>query len=325
MGAISPGCHVSDIINIILPVFVLIGLGYIIALSGILKADVGEAISKFIFVVAIPALLMKTMASADFSGANPWSFWATYFCGVALVWLMARIIIFNLLGRDRRSAVIAGVSAGFSNIVLTGIPLIGRAYGDDGVAILLLLVAVHMPVMLTVSTLLMEQAVRADGIEKSPYNLNALITSISRNLLSNPIVLGILAGLIWRYSTLPFSGLLAETATTIGATAGPLALFSVGMSLNKYGIRGNLLQGSMLSVLSLIALPAIIYLLANYVFMLPPDWARIAVLAAALPTGVNAYLFATHFKVAESLATNTIILTLIGSVITLSFWLWVLK
>ncbi len=315
----------SDIINIILPVFALIGLGYLVAVTGILAMDVSEAVAKFVFVVAIPALLMKTLATADFSGANPWIFWATYFSGIAVIWLLARIVIINLFGRDQRSAVIAGVSAGFSNIVLIGIPLIDRAYGEAGVAILLLLVAVHMPVMMATSTLLMEQAVRTDGVEKSPYNLVALIAKIVKNLITNPIIMSIFAGLIWRLSTVPFSGLLADTAATMGATAGPLALFSVGMSLNKYGIKGNLAQGSVLAVLSLIALPACIYLFANYVFHLPPDWARVAVIAAALPTGVNAYLFASHFKVAEGLATNTIILTILGSIITLSFWLWVMS
>lgn len=314
-----------DIINIILPVFAIIGLGYLAAVTGILSMDSGEAIAKFVFVIAIPSLLMKTLATADFSGANPWIFWATYFSGVAVVWLFAQTVFINLFGRDRRSAVIAGVSAGFSNIVLTGIPLIDRAYGEEGVAILLILVAVHMPVMMTASTLLMEQAVRADGVEKSPYNRLALIRKIVKNLITNSLILGIFAGLIWRMSSIPFSGLLADTAITIGATAGPLALFSVGMSLNKYGIKGNLLQGSVLASLSLIALPAAMYFFANYVFHLPADWARITVIAAALPTGVNAYLFASHFKVAEGLATNTIILTILGSIVTLSFWLWVMS
>jgi malonate transporter len=314
-----------DIINIILPVFALIGLGYLVAVTRLLTMDVSEAVAKFVFVIAIPALLMKTMATADFSGANPWIFWAAYFSGVAIVWLLARIIIFNLFGRDQRSAVIAGVAAGFSNIVLTGIPIINRAYGEEGVAILLLLVAIHMPVMMTASTLLMEQAVRADGIEKSPYNLKGLLTNITKNLITNPIIMGIIAGLIWRISTIPYSGLLADTAATMGATAGPLALFSVGMSLNKYGIKSNLLQGSLLASLSLIIFPAVVYVLTIYMFHLPVDWARVAVISAALPTGVNAYLFATHFKVAEGLATNTIILTILGSIVTLSFWLWVMS
>ena len=115
----------------------------------------------------------------------------------------------------------------------------------------------------------MEQAVRADGVEKSPYNLKGLLTNITKNLITNPIIMGIVAGLIWRISTVPYSGLLADTAATMGATAGPLALFSVGMSLNKYGIKSNLLQGSLLASLSLIVFPAAVYVLTIYVFHLP--------------------------------------------------------
>lgn len=314
----------SDILHIILPVFLLIGVGYLAAITGLLKHDVGDALSRFIFVIAIPALLIKVMATADFSGASPWALWGAYFCGVALIWLMARVSICNLMGRDHRSGVIAGVSAGFSNLVLTGIPLITRAYGEEGIAILILLVAVHMPVMMTISTLLMEHAVRADGIDKSSYNLLGLLQNIVKNLLTNPIIMGIIFGLIWRVSGLRFSGMPSDLISTIGATAGPLALISIGLSLNKYGIKGNLKQGSVLAALSLIIMPIVVYFLSSYIFVLPPLWVKVAVLGAALPTGVNAYLFASHFKVAEGLATNTIILTIIGSLATLSFWLWFL-
>lgn len=314
-----------DILQIILPVFALIGVGYLSIKSGILDDQVGDGLSRFVFVIAIPALLFRILATADFGGVAPWSLWATYFGGVALVWLAARIIIINLFGRDQRSAIIAGVSAGFSNLVLVGIPLVQRAYGEPGLVILLLLVSVHLPVMMVVSTLLMEHAVRADGVEKSPYRLTALLANLARNLLTNPIIIGILGGFVWRFSSLPFSGLPAETITTIGATAGPLALVCVGMSLSKYGFKQNFQQGFWLAVLSLIALPGVVYLISSQILQLPVLWLKIAVLSAALPTGVNAYLFASHFKVAEGLATNTIILTTIGSVFTLSFWLWVLN
>lgn len=314
----------SNIINIIVPVFALIAIGYLAALSRLLKAETGDALASFVFIIAIPVFLMKTMAVADFSGASPFALWGAYFSGVAVVWIVARQIIFILRGPQYRTAVIAGVASGFSNLVLTGIPVVMLAYGDEGIAILILLVTIHMPVMMSTSTLLMEHGVRADGVDNSPYNLASLLTNIARNLLTNPIIVGIFAGLLWRLSGWPFSGLPADLAENIGATAGPLALFSVGMSLNKYGIKTNLLQGALLASLSLLVLPATVFLFATFVFVLPTLWIKVATLAAALPTGVNAYLFASQFKVAEGLATNTIILTILGSVLSLSFWLWFL-
>lgn len=314
----------SNIINIIIPVFALIAVGYSAAFSGLLKSDTGDALASFVYIIAIPVFLMKTMATADFSAASPFALWGAYFSGVAVIWLLARQTIFFLRGRQHRTAVIAGVASGFSNLVLTGIPVIHLAYGNEGIAILILLVTVHMPVMMSASTLLMEHGVRADGADKSPFNLVALLKNIIKNLLGNPIIVGIFAGLLWRVSTLPFSGIIANLADTIGTTAGPLALFSVGMSLNKYGIKANLLQAALLASLSLLVLPTMVYLFAAKVFVLPALWIKVATLAAALPTGVNAYLFASQFNVAQGLATNTIILTIIGSVFTLSFWLWLL-
>ncbi len=314
----------SEIITIILPVFSLIAFGYFVTLSGLMSDEVGDALSRFIFVIAIPALLIKILATADFSAASPWALWFAYFVAVAIVWTISAIITTRVFGRDKRSAVIAGVSAGFSNLVLVGIPLVDRAYGDEGLAVLVLLVSVHMLVMTTTTTLLMEHAIRADGVENTTYDLPGQLKSIGTGIFTNSIILGILAGLAWKASTVPFVGLPAELIGTIGATAGPLALLSIGMGLNKYGLKGNLRQGALLAFLSLFVMPVVVYVLCRNVFFLPYLWLKVAVICAGLPAGVNAYLFASYFKVAEGLACNTIILTVGGSVFSLSFWLWFL-
>ena len=68
-------------------------------------------------------------------------------------------------------------------------------------------------------------------------------------------------------------------------------------------------------------MPVVIWLAGSHVFLLPPLWLAVAVLGAACPTGVNAYLFAIHFKTGEGLATNSIVLSTLGSIITLPLWL----
>ena len=322
--ALSNGGRVSDILDIILPVFILIGTGYLAAFSGLLKIESGEALNRFIFVVAIPALLLSTMATADFSEASPWALWGSYFLGVAVVWLMAMLAVRKISGGDWRSAVIAGVSAGFANLVLAGIPLVTRAYGEAGMAILVLLVSIHMVVMVSVTTFMMEYAVRADGVIGSATGILALGTGIARNLATNAIVVGILCGLVWRLSTVPFTGLVADALRSIAETAAPLALISIGMSLRQYGLKGNLAISGVLAGLSLFVLPFAVYLAGRYLFMLPPLWLKTATLSAAMPTGANAYLFAAHFRVAMGLATSTIVLSILGSIGSLVFWLWFL-
>lgn len=312
------------ILDIVLPVFALIGLGYLIARTKYLSGNVGDALADFVFKVAVPVLLMRSIATAQFEGASPWLFVVLYFCSIAVVWFLATIVIRWIFRRGARAAVISGVAAGFSNLVLLGIPLIERAYGQDGLQILLFLVGIHLPAMMSISTFLMEYAVRADGVESSPLKISIIGKNLLRNLMVNPIIIGIFAGLIWRISGLGIGELPAQIMDLIARTTGPLALLSLGMGLIKYGIKGNVLPASCLAALSLIVMPATVYLIGTTVLVLPELWFQVALLAASCPTGVNAYLFANYFKIAEGLATNAIVLALLGSVITIPFWLVVI-
>ena len=311
----------ESIINIVLPVFCLIGLGYLAARLGYLSQSTGDAIADFVFKVAVPLLLMRSIATAEFGAVNPWLFVLVYFCGIGAAWLAAAMLITKVFKRGRRASVIAGVAAAFSNLVLLGIPLVERAYGLAGLQILLFLIAVHLPVMMAISTFLLEYAARADGAEDTPFDPASVLKALLKNLFGNPIIIGIVVGIFWRFTGIGIGGIAGDVINLIAQTTGPLALFSLGMGLIKYGIKGNLAPAVALASLSLIVQPAVVLLVGTVVFQLPDLWLKVALLAASCPTGVNAYLFATYFKTAEGLATNTIVLALLGSVITLPFWL----
>lgn len=311
----------EDILHIVLPAFLLIGLGYLVARVGYLGESVGDALADFVFKVAVPVLLMKSIATAEFSQANPWIFVLVYFLSIGVAWVMAMLIIRLIFKRGSRAAVIAGVAAGFSNLVLLGIPLVERAYGQEGLQILLFLIAIHLPAMMAISTFLMEYAVRSDGIEEGKIQLMTVGRNLGRSLLVNPIIIGIFIGILWRITGLGIGGIPAQIMDLLAKTTGPLALVSLGMSLIKYGIRGNLFAAVSLAALSLLVMPAVVFVLATTVFALPLLWFKVAMLAASCPTGVNAYLIANYFKNAEGLASSTIVLALLGSLITIPLWL----
>ncbi len=315
----------SQILDIVVPVFCLIGLGYLVARSGYLGQTVGDGLADFVFRVAIPILLARSIATAQFAAGEGWSvwfgFWTAYFCGVLVVWVAAVLLVGKVFGRGHRAAMISGVAAGFANLVLMGIPLVQRAFGDAGLQNFLVLIAVHLPLMMVISTFGMEFAARADRADKTPINVQAIARSLARNLLLNPLIIGIFAGIIWRLTEVDIPGIAMQVTDLLAGTTGPLALVALGMGLTKYGIRGNLAPAFGLSLLSLIVLPGVIWVAGSTIFQLPPLWLSVAVLGAACPTGVNAYLFAIHFKTGEGLATNSIILSTLGSIITLPLWL----
>jgi len=311
----------DSILNIVLPAFCLIGLGYLVARLNYLSVSIGDALADFVFKVAVPVLLMKSIATAQFSDGNPWIFVVIYFIAVAAAWIAAMMLIRWAFKRGGRASVIGGVAAGYSNLVLFGIPLVERAYGQPGLQILLFLLAMHLPVLMAISTFLMEYAARMDGAETEAMRPLAIAKNLIRSLLLNPIIIGIFVGLIWRTTGLGLSGIPAQVIDLLSRTTGPLALISLGMGLIKYGIRGNLIAAFSLAALSLMLMPAVVYLVATFVLPLPPLWFSVAMLVASCPTGVNAYLFANYFKIAEGLASSTIVFSLLGSLVTIPFWL----
>jgi malonate transporter len=314
----------NQILDIVLPVFGLIGIGYGVAFTRLLPADGDQALADFVFIIAIPLLIFRTVATADFSGGSPWLLWLAYYIGFTIAWIVGTAVARRLFGRDARAGLVAGVSAAYGNALLVGIPLIITAYGNAGAAAISLLVAVHLPVMMTVSAILIERALIVDGVAAGTSQAGALMRSLGRNLVLNPIVPGLFAGIAWRFTGLPISGPGGTVVNRLADVAATLALFSVGMNLKKYGISGNVLPALALAFIKLIFMPAIVFVVAFHVVDLPLAWAKAIVVAAACPTGVNAYLVAARFRTGQALASNSITLTTGLAVISVAFWLQLL-
>ena len=308
----------NTVIDIVLPIFGLIGLGFVIAWTKILSKNTGEALGDFVFVVAIPMLIFRTLALAELPPVSPWPLWLSYFFGIAFVWLIADLIIRRIFGRDRKAAVIAGFAAGFSNLVLIGVPLVHMAFGDAGTVPLFVLISVHLPVMMVVGTVLIE---RADG---GSVGFVDQAKRLAKNIAFNPLIIAIVAGGLWRVLGFPVSGLPKVIIDQIAATASPCALLALGMALRRYGIGGAILPAILLSGLKVFAMPLVVWLAATTFTDLPPLWIAVATVAAASPSGANAYLLAHRFNTSHALSSSTITITTAASMITIAIWLSVL-
>ena len=310
----------SQLVTIIVPVFGLIGIGYAVSWSGVLDKSRGEALADFVFVVAIPLLVLRILATADFSGMSAWRLWLPFFASFVAAWAAGTMLIRRFFGRDARAGLVAGLAAGYGNTTLVGIPLVLAAYGSDGSLPLALIIAVQLPIMMTAVALLMERAERLDGVAVDYDSVGALAGSVAANLASNPIVIGLAAGALWRLSGIPFAGIAADLVGRLADVASTLALFALGMTVSRYGIRGNIRASLMLSTLKLLVMPALVLILARVVG-LSPLAAKVAVIAAACPTGVTPFVVAGRFKTGEGLASNTITLSTVLAVATIAFWL----
>ncbi len=310
----------DKIATIVLPVFGLIGIGYLVAWSKILDESRGQALADFVFVIAIPLLILRVLATADFAGTSAWRLWLPFFTVFAISWAAGTTLIRRLFGRDARAGLVAGLAASYGNTTLVGIPLVLAAYGAAGAVPMALIVGVQFPAIMTVVAVLMERSERRDGVETSRVNTLELIATVTKTLVTNPIIIGVIAGILWRVSRIPFAGVPADLIGRLADVASTLALFALGMSLRRYGIRGHIRPGLILTGLKLVVMPALVLALAP-VFALTPITTKVAVIAAACPTGLTPFLVASRFRTGEHLASNVISLSTLFAVVSVAFWL----
>jgi predicted permease len=313
------------VLNIVLPVFGLMGIGYAAAWLRVLPERTDTILGDAVFTVGIPLLLFRAVIAADLSHGSPWALWAAYFPPLAAIWALGTLVTRRVFGRDARAGVVGGVAASYGNTLLIGLPLVVIAYGTEGGAAMALLLAVHLVVTMAASTVLIERALLADNAGEGSAGAGTVLRNLVRNVLLGPVFIGIVAGIAWNLSGLTIPGPISTGIDVLANAAAILALVAMGMSLRRFGVHGNIRPALAISALKLVAMPLLIFATTRWVFPLPPVWAKAMVLAAACPTGVNTYLIATRFRTGEALSSNAITLTTVLAVGTVTVWLQVLE
>jgi malonate transporter len=202
-------------------------------------------------------------------------------------------------------------------VVLLGAPFILGVFGSDGFEVLSLLVSVHLPIMMMASIILFEMFGRGGN---EPVHPLRIIRGFLRRLLLNPLIIGILAGLACRLGGAPLPGFVTRLVDALADTAGPVALFAMGLSLRRFGISGNIRPALALSALKLVLMPALVLGMV-WLLGLPPLTSKVAVVVAALPSGINSYLVAVQFNTGQALASNQMTIATACAAVTAAFWL----
>ena len=303
--------------NIIAAVFGIIALGYGLARFPMFGGDLYQKLTVFVFWVPIPALMFRTLATADFKGGNALSVWGAYFPALAVIWICGYLLSRYLFKMDGAKSTVAGLTASFSNNVLVGMPIVLSVYGEDGLPPLLLIISIHTPIMMMVTTVLIEKA----NLSGQNVDFKTLAGQLFRNLSRNSIVLSVIAGTAWRFTGWGISGPVESIIDQLAGISAPTALFTLGLSLYQFGFSRQFWPPVSLGVLKLFAFPALVFLAILYVFDLPREWIGPLVVCAACPSGVVPYLMASHFKTGEQLASQTITMTTFVAIVTIAFWI----
>lgn len=314
----------SETLIIVASIFGLIGLGYVAGRTKLLSADVGERLVDFVFTLAIPFLIFDTFARADFQGVSPWRIWTAFYIPFAFVWIVSHLMVVHFFGRDGRAGIVAGGSAAYSNSVLIGIPLMQTAFGDQGVVFVIVVAAIHLPILTGISVVLNEMSLVAEKKGEGEAGQKDGWRQIGWSFMTNPIFIAIAAGLMWRATGLAIPRVAAAVIEPLARSAGPLALFASGMALVNYGMARQIRPAFAISALKLLLMPALVFASALAIG-LPPLGIAAITMTAACPTGVNASLIAIRLGTGQALASNVLLISTAGGVVTVALWLMAVR
>ena len=310
----------SALLDVILPVFLIIGFGYVAAKAGLFGESAVDGLMRFAQSFALPCLLFKSVAALDllqtFDPALFISFYTGALSGFALGFCGARW----LFGRPLTDSVAIGFAAMFSNSLLLGLPITERAYGVEALAGNIAIISIHSLTLYTIGITAMELA----RIQGNGQPALAVAQRVLRAIFTQPLVLGIVAGFVVNLSGLPLPSAFTAALDMITRAAIPTALFGLGGVLLRYRPEGDLRAIAMVCVLSLLVHPAITYALGHYALGLTTAQLRSAVMTAAMAPGVNAYLFAHMYGVARRVAASAVLIATAASIGTVWLWLQIL-
>ncbi|MFN3448723.1 MAG: AEC family transporter [Roseococcus sp.] len=295
------------LIEVVAPIFALILAGWVAAWRG----WVGEAgfagLNAFAFSLAAPALLFASGTAGHTGGG-----------GAALAFFLGCAVLYaaTLAGGVRAGMGLAGagplaLNVTFGNTVMMGIPLIAAAFGPQGLAVLLAILALHSMVLLGTATVVAELALNSGA---SAWRL---LQSTLRGVLRNPIVMAVLLAMVWSTLALPVPGPARRTLELLGAAAPPVSLFCLGGSLVGFRARGLWRRTALTAALKLLLLPLLVFGFCRLLGLGPLETA-VAVTTAALPTGANAFLLARRYAAGAAESGAAVLVSTLLSVASLS-------
>ncbi|MEO0544665.1 MAG: AEC family transporter [Pseudomonadota bacterium] len=303
----------------ITPVFILIIVGYAAVKSNFVTASLGDALNAYAVKIAVPILLFRAMAELEFNQAISGPLLLSFYTGAFACFVLGIIGARTLFKRRPGESVSIGFGATFSNSVLLGIAIVERSHGANALLPTYGIIAFHASSIYIVGMVTME-LMRRDG-----RPLGETLVSAGKSIITNPLMIGILAGVAFNLSGLPLIDPFETATSMIAASAIPAALVGIGASMTQYKMASGIRESTFIAFLSLLVHPMIVFLLAYFVFDLEPIMTLAAVTIAAMPPGVNIYIFAAMYKRAEDVAASAFLLSTIVSVVTITLWLWLLQ
>lgn len=303
-------------LNATMPIFLMMVVGYVLKKIKMLDDHSTKVINKLVFRVFLPALLFEDLAEQDF--ASMWDTSFVFFCVAATVISICVSLLLSLLCKDKADRG-EFVQASYRSAAATlGIAFMTNIY--DNVAMVALMIIGSVPIYNVIAVVLLSLT--------SPEGKNgdgrALARRTVRDVATNPIILGILVGLIWSVWKLPEPPILMRSVTYLGNCASPLALIGLGASFEFSDLREKLKE-IIFIIFNKLFLWCIIFLPVAVLMGYTDDKLVAALIMLGSATTSSSFIMSKNMGHSGTVSSCAVMTTTLLSAFTLTFWLFILR
>lgn len=301
-----------SIINTILPVFLLILLGWLCVKIRIFKRDQSVTFNNYAYYIALPVLIFQSLSKLEFTRII-----GSHFVLVTLLAIVLMTILvygFGLLLKVHQKSLAMFVVACFlGNVAFIGIPFNFLLFGQEGTVLASINSALVTFMALTLGLYLIEKQIWPGGKKR-------IWLSIAR-IFTKPIVLAVLIGLLFSFFRLSLPRAIDSTLNLIAASTSAVALFAVGIFIYGSSLKKRIGTSLILTLGSLVVMPAVAWLTSLF-FNLTPVELAVTILQAGMPLATMNFILAHQFHLEEETIANSILVSTLFSAVTLPVLIW---
>jgi predicted permease len=290
------------------PLFLLALAGYLVARCGHWERTVPEALSRFAYEIAMPAMLFSMMSGFSAMPRVDGRLLLAFFGGCLIVFFCGRVIGYGLFRLDGVAQSIFALGGVFSNNVMLGVALARTTLGDEALPTVSLVIVFNALILWTLVTVSVEWA------RHGAFSLGGFAKT-ARGVLTNPIVASILAGTAFGYAGLALPAFVAQPLSMLSQAAVPLALVALGMSLAHYRIAEGIAHSAAMCAIKLLLQPLVVWILCR-ALELPDLETRAVTLLASLAIGINVYVMSQQFRSMQGAVASALVLSTLASSVT---------
>lgn len=302
-------------LNVTLPIFIIIVVGGFLQRIGLLNEGFTSVADKFVFKVALPVQLFRDIATmdirSDFSGKFVVFCMIATTCMFAFCWLIGQLFL-----KDKSMVGAFAQASARGSAAILGIAFVENIYGSSGMTPMMIVAAVPL---FNIYSVIILTVTSAEG----KFDL-ALVKKLLKGVITNPIILGIAAGMVWSLAGLPWPTILSKSVGYIASTATPLALLVLGATFKGREALQKISPTLAAAFLKLVAIPAAIFPFAIHMGFRGSELVAIMIMLAS-PTTVTCYIMAKNMGGDDTLSASVVMTATLLSSITLTLWVFVMR